>query len=239
MSRQLSSLLIGALLSSMAYADNSGSTWQGNAALALSRSAGNTNSTTYSAAVDEARTTSENKISLYFSTLYGKSQGVTSADKTRLGSRYDHNLGSQVFGFGLLEFEQDSLANLNLRTGVGAGFGYYFIKNDVDSFDVFSGLSYSKSNLSVGNAISGMEILLGEESSHKLSETTRLKQKLSVFPSVKNSGQYRSLFESGLVVDISSNMGLSISLQNKFNSDVGAGIKKSDTVLLTGLNIKL
>jgi len=35
------------------------------------------------------------------------------------------------------------------------------------------------------------------------------------------------------------NLGLSVSLQNKYSSDVGSNVKHSDTVLLTGLNIKL
>lgn len=232
-------LCFGLSLCSAAYADTTANPWVGNAALAFTRSAGNTNSTTYSAAIDEVRTTPEYKLSAYLSALYGKSQGIKSADKSRLGSRYDHKLTDKIFGFGLLEFEKDSLANLTLRTGFGTGFGYYFIKDDVNNFDVFGGLSRSTSDLMVGNSIGSTEILLGEESTHKLSDSTKLKQKLSYYPNTQKSGQFRSLFESGLVVDLNSTIGLSISLQNKYISDVGLGIKNSDTVLLTGLNIKL
>jgi len=239
MTNKFIALLLGLSLANIAQAEGNEGVWVGNAALSFSRSAGNTSSTTYSAAVDEVRTTQANKISAYLSALYGNSQGVKSADKTRLGARYDHNLSDNVFGFGLLEFEKDSLANLALRTGVGAGLGYYFIKNEVNSFDVFSGLAYSQSDMTVGNTTRGSEILLGEESSHKLSDSTRLKQKLSYYPSMEKSGQFRSLFESGLVVDLNSTMGLSISLQNKYTSDVAAGVKKSDSILLTGLNVKL
>lgn len=239
MKNKLLALLLGLPLSGVVQAEENEGIWVGNASLAFSRSTGNTSSTTYSAAVDEVRTTQANKISAYLSALYGNSQGVKSADKVRIGSRYDHNLSNNLFGFGLLEFEKDSLANLTLRTGVGAGLGYYFIKDDVNSFDVFSGWSYSQSDMMTGRTISGTEILLGEESTHKLGESTRFKQKLSYYPSVDKSGQFRSLFESGLVVDLNSTMGLSISLQNKYTSDVATGIKKSDSILLTGLNIKL
>ncbi|MEQ1532343.1 MAG: DUF481 domain-containing protein [Sideroxydans sp.] len=238
MSKLITSVFLLALISPLAQAADPG-TWQGNIALALSRAAGNTESTTYSAAVDEVRATPENKISAYLSALYGVSQGIKSADKARLGSRYDHNLSTNIFGFGLLEFENDRLANLNLRSGVGAGLGYYFIKETAHSFDVFSGLSYTQSDLILGANTQGAEVLLGEESTHQLSDSVRLKQKLTAFPSVEKSGQFRSVFEGGLVVDLSSTMGLSVSLQNKHNSAVGLGLKKSDTVLLTGLNIKI
>jgi putative salt-induced outer membrane protein YdiY len=225
-------------MSPLAHAADTGN-WQGNVALAMSRAAGNTESTTYSAAVDEVRATPENKISAYLSALYGVSQGVKSADKARLGSRYDHFLSTNTFGFGLLEFENDRLANLNLRSGVGAGLGYYFVKEAAHSFDVFGGLSYTQSDLMLGNNTQGSEVLLGEESTHQLSDSTRFKQKLTAYPSVEKSGQFRSVFEGGLVIDLSSTMGLSISLQNKYNSTAGLGLKKSDTVLLTGLNIKI
>lgn len=239
MTNKILALLLGLSVTQLAQAEGNEGVWVGNAALSFSRSAGNTSSTTYSAAVDEVRTTQSNKIFAYLSALYGNSQGVKSADKARLGSRYDHNLSNNIFGFGLLEFEKDSLANLSLRTAGGTGLGYYFIKNDVNSFDAFSGFSYSQSDMTVGKTTSNTEILLGEESNHKLSDNTRFKQKLSYYPSMEKSGQFRSLFESGLVVDLNSTMGLSISLQNKYTSDVGAGVKKIDSLLLTGLNIKL
>lgn len=239
MHKKLSYLFAGLVLSLPALAEDQAASWQGNAALAFTRSGGNTTSTTYSAAIDEARTSKENKVSLYLSALYGESQGIKSADKSRAGSRFDHNLTDTTFGFGLLELEKDVIADLQLRTGGGAGFGYYFARNDVNSFDVFSGLTYSKADLISGTTNRGSEILLGEESNHKLSETTRLKQKLSCYPSAEQSGQYRTQFEGGLVVDVSSTMGLSISLQNKYLTSAAVGMKRSDTMLLTGLNIKL
>lgn len=230
--------LASAGITSVQAADHSGN-WQGNAALSFSRSTGNTNGTTYSLDVDEARTTDSDKVSVYVSALYGKSQGTVSADKTRIGSRYDQNLGDRSFWFGLAEFEQDRMANLDLRSGMGAGVGYHLIKDAGTTLDVLGGLSYSRSELMTGQTVSGNELILGEESTHALTENVRFKQKLSYYPSTRNSGDFRTVFDSGLVIGLSGTMGLSISLQNKYNSDVGAGVKHSDTVLLTGLNIKL
>ncbi len=239
MQRYVTSLLILASAFNLAYAEDNAKLWQGNAALSFSRSVGNTSGTTYSLSVDEARTTDENKLSAYASALYGKSQGVVSADKTRLGSRYDHNLNPQLFGFGQLEFEQDRMANLDLRTGLGAGFGYHLIKEDSVTLDIFAGLSHNRSDLMTGNTVSNREVILAEESTHTLTENTRFKQKLSYYPSTQTSGEYRTVFDSSLVISLNSTMGLSISLQNKYNSNVGNGVKHSDSVLLTGINIKL
>lgn len=213
--------------------------WHGNANLAFSKSSGNTDSNTFSAAVDEVRATTADKWSAYVTSLYGTSNGLKNNDKTRAGARYDYNLSPHLFGFGLGDLERDSIANLQLRTSVGGGLGYHVIQTDVTTFDVFGGLSYSSAKLVSGGTVSGAELLLGEESAHKLTDTVRFKQKLTYLPSLKNGGQYRSIFDAGLIVDISSTIGLSIGLQNKHTTDVAPGVKHSDTFLLTGLNVKL
>ncbi len=222
-----------------AWAEGEKPYWQGNAAISFSRTAGNTNGTTYSISIDEARTSDHDKLSAYASALYGKNQDVVNADKTRLGSRYDHNLNQQTFAFGLVEFEQDRMANLDLRSGLGAGFGYHLLKEEDVTFDLFGGLSHNRSDLMTGSTVNTSEVILAEESTHTLTPSTRLKQKLSYYPSTQKSGEFRTVFDSSLVVSLNSTIGLSISLQNKYNSDIGAGVKHSDSVLLTGLNIKL
>ena len=233
-------LSAGLLIAGSTFAaDTLGGQWRGNANLALSKSSGNTDSSTFSAAVDEVRATAADKISAYASSLYGSSNGVKNNDKTRLGVRYDYNLSPQLFGFGLGDLERDSIANLQLRTSLGGGLGYHVIQTATTTFDVFGGLAYSKANMIVGADVSGAELLLGEESTHKLSDTVRFKQKLIYYPSLKHGGQYRSIFDAGLVVDISSSIGLSVGLQNKHATDVAPGVKHSDTFLLTGLNFKL
>jgi len=230
--------LLAAFLPSPSFAAAVG-TWQGSADIAFSRSAGNTNATTYALAVDEARTTEENKISLYASALYGKSQGEITADKSKISGRYDHNLSRRVFSFGLLEFERDRLANLKLRSNGGGGLGYHVLTEEPDKFDIFGGLTRSNSRRISGPSVSQNELLLSEESEHKLGDKTLLKQKLSYYPNTGDFAEFRTVFYSSLIFKLNGTVGLSLSLQNKYSSDVGSGVKHSDTVFLTGLNIKL
>jgi hypothetical protein len=55
---------------------------------------------------------------------------------------------------------------------------------------------------------------------------------------MQTAGQYRAMFEAGIVTDIANNIGFSLSLQDKYSSAVGAGVKNNDVFLLTGLNMK-
>lgn len=231
--------IAGLLVSNQILAADLDRQWHGNGTIAFSKASGNTNSSIFSASVDEARATNEDKWSLYANSMYGNSQGVKNNDKTRGGVRYDYNLSPQSFTFGLGELERDAIANLSLRSTLGAGAGYHVIQNTDTTFDVMAGLAFSKSTFQLGNSKSGSELLLGEESTHKLSETSRFKQKLTVYPSLKSNAQYRSVFDAGFVVDITQSVGLSIGLQHKYNTDILFNAKRSDTLLLTGLTFKL
>ncbi|MEQ1628941.1 MAG: DUF481 domain-containing protein [Gallionella sp.] len=62
---------------------------------------------------------------------------------------------------------------------------------------------------------------------------------LSFYPNLRASGQYRDAFDSGLVLALTKNLGLSVGWHYKYNRDVQPGVKRSDTMLLTGLNYRL
>ena len=81
------------------------------------------------------------------------------------------------------------------------------------------------------------EALLGEESNHKLSDVTSFKQKLTLYPNLTDSGKCRAQFDAGLVTDITGDINLQLTLSNRDNSDVPAGVKKNDMLFLTGINI--
>lgn len=212
--------------------------WHGNSTIAFSKSNGNTNSSILSTNIDLAKANELGKWSVYAASTYGNSQGVTNNDKARGGVRHDHNWSPKIFGFALAELERDGIAKLNLRSTLGTGAGYHVIQNTDTTFDVLAGLGYTRSNFQGGNTKNGAELLTGEESTHKLSEIVRLKQKLSVYSNLQGSGQYRGVYDSSLVVELTKSIGMSVGWQYKYNTDVRPGVKRGDTMLLTGLNYR-
>lgn len=221
--------------------------WRGELGLSGSLAAGNTESASYAAKLDATRASPNDKWSIYGTSLYGKRRVATgdekTADNARLGTRYDSDFNPAVFGFGLAEAETDRLANLDYRTTLGLGVGYHLVKTADHGFDVIGGLAFTHSkydpDLAVPSASGrNTELLLGEESNHKLSETVSLKQKLAVYPSIENSGEFRSVFDASLIVGLTSRLSLQVGVQNKYTSEVPVGVKKSDTLLLTGLSVR-
>lgn len=230
--------------------------WRGALAASLAVAAGNTESTNFSVGADGVRLTKEDKITLVVTSLYGSRKVAGKSEKTanlaRMGGRYDWNLSDRSFAFGTAEFEQDKIQRLDSRFVVGAGFGYKLVKEADLSWDLFGGLVHaaSKNSVTVVSGTpprsvdskvnsNGSELLLGEESNHKLSDSTSFKQKLTVFPNLARSGEYRAQFDASVVTAIANGINLQVTLSNRYNSEAAAGTKKSDTLLLTGINIAL
>jgi putative salt-induced outer membrane protein len=220
--------------------------WRSAIGLGASASSGNTKSTSITFNGDAVRATTADKWAIFGSTLYAKSGGAVTGEQIRAGTRYDYNLNDQWFGFGALDAERDKIALLNLRTNLGAGLGYHVIKNDSTVFDVFAGAGYTMDRYDAPRIVDGenrskynyANLLLGEESTHKLSDTMSAKQKFVLYPNLSNSGEYRAQFDAGLAVAMSKNMNLNVGFAARINSDPGPGVKKTDTLLTTGISVK-
>jgi putative salt-induced outer membrane protein len=224
----------------------SGASWRSTVGLGASNSTGNTRASTLSANADAVRTTAQDKWTLYGNAQYGKTNGVTSASLVRLGTRYDRDIGESFFGFGTLDVEKDKIARLKLRSAYGAGLGLHWIKTETTTLDVFGGVGYTMDRYEEAREIDNAlrerynyaNLLLGEESTHKLTESTSFKQRLVLYPNLKDRGEYRAQWDAGLSVAMTQAMSLNVGLALRHNSEPGPGVKRTDTLLTTGVSVK-
>jgi putative salt-induced outer membrane protein YdiY len=210
-------------------------------------SSGNGDSTKANLDAEGVRATAQDKLLFYGRALYGESDDVKTDDFLALGARYDRNLSGRLYGFGTGEYLRDRPANLSRRLSAGAGLGYHVIKTEPTRWDVFGGVGYSDDTYIVPTVVAGelrssygrAELLLGEESTHKLTDTTDFKQRFVVFPNLDDSGEFRATFDAGLAVAMNKTMSLTVTLGYRYNSDPGTGLEKTDTLLVAGISVKL
>ena len=220
--------------------------WRAVLGLGASASSGNTSASNLSIAGDAVRATDLNKVSLYGTLQYARSTGVTTGEQVRLGGRYDHNLSAELFAFGGLDLERNKFSNLKLRSQLSGGLGMHLLKGPATTLDVFGGLGYTAEDYINRMVIAGANrsayryaaVLLGEESTHKLSDTTSFKQRLVVVPNLKNRGEYRANWDAGLAVAMTKSLNLNIGVAVAHNSEPGAGRKSTDSLLTTGISVK-
>jgi len=215
--------------------------WHGGLSVAGAFASGNSSSRTLSANANASLATARDKISLYGLANYGRNKvdgiNATTADLLRVGGRYDFNLGPQLFSFGAAEGETNEAGGVRDRYNLTGGVGYHLVKNEANSWDVFGGLGYTASKLTDGSNANGVQVLLGEESSHKLSETTTLKQRFVYYPGGGDLGD-RATFDAGLATTISGAWTLNAGLSSRYSDRVPAGTKKTDNLLTVGFGYK-
>ena len=212
--------------------------WRAAMGLSASASSGNTKSTNFSLVSDAVKATKQDKWALYANALYGKADGVTSANQIRLGTKYDWNLSAQLYAFGAAEAERDSPANLSSRLTLGGGMGYRIINTDPLKFEVFGGVGHVSEHYKGVDSKNHMTLILGEESIHKLGQSTTAKQRLVMYPSLKSGGGYRAQWDAGISVAATSSMNLTAGVSVKTNSKPNQGNKKTDTLFTTGVSFK-
>jgi putative salt-induced outer membrane protein len=216
--------------------------WHGDTSVGGALSSGNNDSLTLSINANTTRTTLQDKISLYGLGNYGRTKvdGVktTTADLLRLGGRYDYNLAQDWFAFGAAEGETNRAgAGVRDRYSLNGGVGYHVLRNDRNTFDVFGGVGYTDTRFIDGSKDNGAQALLGEESKHKLTDTTTFNQRLIVFP---KSGDLatRVNFDAGLATQIAGGWTLNTGLSSRYTSEVPVGLKKTDHLLTVGFGYK-
>ncbi|MBV8033444.1 DUF481 domain-containing protein [Roseateles sp.] len=216
--------------------------WHGDASLGGALSSGNNDSMTLSVNANTSRATTQDKISLYGVGNYGRTKvdGVktTSADLLRLGGRYDFNLSQDWFAFGAAEGETDKAgAGVRDRYNVNGGMGYHVLRDERNTFDLFGGVGYTDTRFINDTSDKGAQALLGEESKHKLTDTTTFNQRLAYYPKSGDLGT-RVNFDAGLATQISGGWTLNTGLSSRYNSEVPDGLKKTENLLTVGFGYK-
>lgn len=226
--------------------------WRGLAGLSAAVTSGNASTTALLANLDVSAQTELDKKTILGFLNNGKNRNpdgseTTTSNKWGLSGQYDRDINEKWFGFFKLGFDGDRLIKLSLRTNVSGGVGYHVFENDANSFDVFSGLSYTDRHYSqeqtigdkTGQRFSNTGILLGEESNHALTETVTIKQRLELYPGISGDRSDLAKFNASLNVSMTQTLSLSLSLISTYNGKVPPGVKKTDTSLFTGINLKL
>jgi putative salt-induced outer membrane protein len=212
-----------------------------------SAAAGNSKSSALNVSGEAVRAAATSKLVAYGRGVYAKSNGATTARNAALGTQYNLDFTPKYFNFGKLDALRDTTANIDSRVSVFAGVGRHFVKTEAHTFDVSAGLGYTDDRYSTPTLISNElrtrqgrpEGLLVEESSHKLTANTSLRQKLSIFPNLQDRGEARAVFDAGLSVAMTTTLSVTAGLTHRYDSNPGIGLVKGDTLFVTGLQFKL
>ena len=207
---------------------------------------GNTDAKSASLGADVIKLTAPDKWAINGAAQYARSKGATTANRIGGSTIYSSDFTPQWFGFGELDLLHDLPSDLSLRTTVGSGIGYHVVKRPDQSFDLSAGLAYTMDRYRHPQVIHDetrsrydhAELLLAEESNNKVSDTTTFKQKLTVYPNLRDTGDVRTVFDAGLSVAMTKQLALTATLSHRYDSRPGEGLGRNDTLFVTGVSLR-
>ncbi len=215
--------------------------WRGYFDANLALTSGNSKTKTFSNAAGATRETQRDTIKLYFTSLYAENSTVgdstVTANAIRGGSRYELNVNDKMFTYGFVDLEYDEFQSLDLRNVLGGGFGYHALKNDRMKFDVFGGGAFNQEFFSNDITRRSAEITVGEEFNYSLTDRTAFNERLTFYPNLTETGEYRLQFDTGLVTDVFKWMAWNVTFSDRFLSNPVNGREQNDVLLTTGVRL--
>lgn len=207
---------------------------------------GNTDAKSASLGADVIKLTTMDKWSLTSSGQYARSAGATTANRLGGSGLYSRDITPEWFGFGELDLLHDLPSDLSLRTTLGSGIGYHVVRRPDQTFDLSAGLAWTVDHYRHPQLIADetrsrydhAELLLAEESNNKLSDSTTFKQKLTVYPNLRDTEGVRAVFDAGLSVAMTRQLALTATLSHRYDSKPGEGLGKNDTLFVTGVSLR-
>jgi putative salt-induced outer membrane protein len=216
--------------------------WVGNLDLGFAASRGNANTETLTLSTNAARSTTRDKIAVYYTSIFSSSDfsggaTQTTANSKRGGVSYNLNLNKKAFVFGSMDLESDQFQDLDLRFTPAGGGGYHAIATMPTQFDLRVGAAADREFFSTGLNRTSAELLVGDDFVHKFSAATHVEQKLDFFTNLSDTGAYRVNFDISGVTAIRKWFSWQLTISDRYLSNPVVGRKKNDAIFSTGLRV--
>jgi putative salt-induced outer membrane protein len=220
--------------------------WIGKGQFGFLDSHGNSDAESINGNLDVLRYDGDWKNDLYIAGLYGKSSGITSAERLEAREQTNYNFSSTLFAFGGLRYEHDEFDGFQYQYSLTTGLGWKALDTKSDKLTLQAGAGYSRLRPeSIDKDADGVVIsrtpgeaqgeaigTFGLDYTHSFNKSTTFSNKL--------------LIESGsLNTNINEQLALAVKMSEKLALSVGYGIidntkpapptKKLDTVATVNL----
>ena len=152
--------------------------------------------------------------------------------------RYGRSLKESAwYYFTKIEADHDYFANIDYRITPSAGLGYWFCDRDDYKLLTELGVGYQHTNYRDATKSSNEPVLIPRGYFEKeIIGKSRLSQELVLYPSLKDTGDYRLHSETALINPINDKLSLKLSFIDDYNSAPAAGTKKNDTLFASSLS---
>lgn len=229
-------------------ADEDLNKWTGSVNLGLTITQGNSEATTFTAAVDAQHRTENNRTTVKAWRNYGEqtAPGTSVTQKTvdNTGGSLKHDIfaSEKMYYFGIAGAQQDRIADLDLRYYAGAGVGYQIAEKEDYSLSTELGLTYFSEEFlppPVGLTATPDDDYLAARAAYDMgwqaTETTRVEQTAEIFPNLDDTNDYYATVDTRVKVSMTESMFAQFQWVIFYDRTPAAGAKKTDHRFIVGV----
>ncbi len=206
--------------------------WKGTGELGFTSTSGNTDSQTLNTKLNFSKKQDKWAHALGINIVKSSVNNVDSADSLVATEKTDYTFGKKAYVFGGLRYEDDKFSGFDSQSSVTLGVGSRFIETDKQTLDLSAGLGARRIEVTGGASESDSTLNLQGKYNLKISEHASFQQDL-LYESGDSNTHTESI--SALKMKIAGNLSSVLSYTIKNNSDVPAGVEKTDTITTVAL----
>jgi putative salt-induced outer membrane protein len=201
--------------------------WSGEGELGFSSTSGNTDSETLNAKLGLGKAHGNWKHNAKIAVLKASDSGVDSADSRVFTEKSEYRFAEHTYAFGRIKHEEDKFSGFDHQSVISFGIGHLFIETEIHKLEASAGIGYRDSEDDLGESNSE-GVLDGEvKYQYVISPSATFNQNVQVESGDTNT---YSKSETYLKLKINGNLNAKLGYEVKHNSDVPAGVDKTDTM---------
>lgn len=211
--------------------------WTGRAEFGLDGETGNSERLNVKGLIRTKRETDFARLTLYVRGHFEESGGERSTNEIIGGTKFERDLSERTFAFVHWELESDEFEDLDLRSTLTGGLGYFVVRAERQELKVRGGPSYQHEELDDGSSTDSILVQLGYDYRLDLNERIRLTSTLSYFFNATDTDDWRLTAENAAEIPISMDAAWKIRLgiRNEYDALPQPGIERLDTSYFTSL----
>ena len=162
----------------------------------------------------------------------------TTVDSWYARSQYDVIVSDKFFWYGGLRFDRDRVADLDLRTVVGAGAGLTLWNNKTSAFRTTFGLSFLQESFTAGQQNNTVALQIGTGLKHEFNSWLTVLHDTSYYPNPSDFGDFFLSSELVLRSTLASNMFAEFKFVFDYDATPAPGAQKDNYRYTMGVGMR-
>ena len=212
--------------------------WETTGALGFTITRGNSETVVANVSLLGLKKWELNELSAGISGGYGESEGIRNNENLRGTLQYNRlREENESYLFGKMDILHDSIADIDYRISISAGYGYYLVNRERFALSLDLGPGFIAEQTPIQRD-EYMTLKLGEKLDWKIGEGSRLWQSIECLPEISRPDNFLIVLEIGVESALTEKLGLRVTLEDRFDNHPAPGRRSNDLRLITGLSYK-